>query len=108
MHALTHSLQQSDEGAVSDKNEIRDMDDLSEVLFRMLNKNPGGIRLCRLKQMIRQDFDRELTEMTTFHCTKLRELFNKEPLSTGFVLDAENEGKSIVVRLGNPDTFPDK
>jgi len=86
--------------------EIKDMDDLTMVLFRMLLHHPSGIRLCRMKQMIKHEFQRKLSEMA-FQCTKLIELFNQEPLNETFVLDTENDGKSIYVRLGNPDTFSD-
>eukprot|EP00933_Yihiella_yeosuensis_P071954 TRINITY_DN80209_c0_g1_i1.p1 TRINITY_DN80209_c0_g1~~TRINITY_DN80209_c0_g1_i1.p1 ORF type:complete len:171 (+),score=33.43 TRINITY_DN80209_c0_g1_i1:3-515(+) len=84
--------------------EIKDMDDLTLVLFRMLMHHPTGIRLCRMKQMIKHEFARKLSEMA-FQCTKLIELFSQEPLSATFVLDTENDGKSIYVRLGNPDGF---
>mmetsp|Transcript_10615 Transcript_10615/g.17527 ORF Transcript_10615/g.17527 Transcript_10615/m.17527 type:complete len:551 (+) Transcript_10615:115-1767(+) len=86
--------------------EIKDMDDLTLALFRMLLHHPSGIRLCRMKQMIKHEFQRKLSEMA-FQCTKLIELFNQEPLNETFVLDTENDGKSIYVRLGNPDTFSD-
>lgn len=86
--------------------EIKDMDDLCMVLFRMLIHHPQGIRLCRMKQMIKHEYCRTLTEMA-FQCTKLIELFNQEPLAATFVLDTENDGKSIYVRLGNPETFAD-
>ncbi|CAE8664605.1 unnamed protein product [Polarella glacialis] len=90
----------------SEGEEIKDMDDLTLVLFRMLMHHPSGIRLCRMKQMIKHEFSRKLSEMA-FQCTKLIELFSQEPLSATFVLDTENDGKSIYVRLGNPDTFSD-
>jgi len=93
-------------GAGSEGEEIKDMDDLCLVLFRMLMHHPQGIRLCRMKQMIKHEFCRKLSEMA-FQCTKLIELFNQEPLAATFVLDTENDGKSIYVRLGNPDTFTD-
>ncbi|CAK9056697.1 unnamed protein product [Durusdinium trenchii] len=86
--------------------EIKDMDDLMLALFRMLLHHPSGIRLCRMKQMIKHEFQRKLSEMA-FQCTKLIELFNEEPLNKTFVLDTENDGKSIYVRLGNPETFSD-
>jgi len=86
--------------------EIKEMDDLTMVLFRMLLHHPSGIRLCRMKQMIKHEFQRKLSEMA-FQCTKLIELFNQEPLNETFVLDTENDGKSIYVRLGNPETFTD-
>eukprot|EP00434_Breviolum_minutum_P033887 symbB.v1.2.029981.t1/scaffold3334.1/size71796/3 len=72
--------------------EIKDMDDLTMVLFRMLLHHPSGIRLCRMKQMIKHEFQRKLSEMA-FQCTKLIELFNQEPLNETFVLDTENDGK---------------
>jgi len=84
--------------------EIKDMDDLTLVLFRMLMTHPSGIRLCRMKQMIKHEFSRKLSEMV-FQCTKLIELFSQEPLASTFVLDTENDGKSIYVRLGNPEMF---
>jgi len=86
--------------------DIKDMDDLCFVLFQMLLNNPQGLRLCRLKQMIKHELARKLSEMS-FQCTKLIELFNTEPLAGTFVLDTENDGKSIYVRLGNPDHFTD-
>jgi len=92
--------------AMQEGEEIKDMDDLCLVLFRMLIHHPQGIRLCRMKQMIKHEFCRKLSEMA-FQCTKLIELFNQEPLAATFVLDTENDGKSIYVRLGNPDTFSD-
>mmetsp|Transcript_13387 Transcript_13387/g.34497 ORF Transcript_13387/g.34497 Transcript_13387/m.34497 type:complete len:711 (+) Transcript_13387:71-2203(+) len=93
-------------GPVPEGEEIKDMDDLCGVLFRMLIHHPQGIRLCRMKQMIKHEFCRKLSEMA-FQCTKLIELFNQEPLAATFVLDTENDGKSIYVRLGNPETFSD-
>jgi len=93
-------------GAGGEGEEIKDMDDLCLVLFRMLMHHPQGIRLCRMKQIIKHEFCRKLSEMV-FQCTKLIELFNQEPLAATFVLDTENDGKSIYVRLGNPDTFTD-
>lgn len=86
--------------------DIKDMDDLCLVLFRMLVHHPQGLRLCRLKQMIKHEFCRKLSEMS-FQCTKLIELFNTEPLAGTFILDTENDGKSIYVRLGNPERFSD-
>lgn len=86
--------------------EIKDMDDLCTVLFRMLLHHPQGLRLCRLKQMIKHEFSRKLSEMS-FQCTKLIELFNTEPLAGTFVLDTENDGKSIYVRLGDQSNFSD-
>merc|ERR1712099_76134 len=90
-------------GAAADGEDIHDMDELCQVLFQMLNRHPQGLRLCRLKQMIKHEFSRKLSEMS-FQCTKLIELFGQEPLAATFVLDTENDGKSIYVRLGNPDT----
>jgi hypothetical protein len=89
---------------VPEGDDIKDMDDLCGVLFRMLMHHPQGLRLCRLKQMIKHEFTRKLSEMS-FQCTKLIELFNMEPLASTFVLDTENDGKSIYVRMGNPDKF---
>lgn len=86
--------------------EIKDMDDLCAVLFRMLNHHPNGVRLCRMKQMIKHEFCRKLSEMA-FQCTKLIELFSQEPLAQTFVLDTENDGKSIYVRMGDPNLFSD-
>lgn len=92
------------EVAEAEGSDISDMDDLCTVLFQMLKHYPQGLRLCRLKQMIKHDFSRKLSEMS-FQCTKLIELFGTEPLSGTFVLDTENDGKSIYVRLGNPESF---
>jgi len=94
------------EGGDAEAEDIKDMDDLCTVLFRMLARHPQGIRLCRMKQMIKHELARKLSEMA-FQCTKLIELFNQEPLSTTFVLDTETDGKSIYVRLGSPDKFSD-
>jgi len=91
-------------GGAAEGEEIKDMDDLCLVLFRMLIHHPQGIRLCRMKQMIKHELCRKLSEMA-FQCTKLIELFNQEPLSTTFVLDTENDGKSIYVRLGDTEKF---
>lgn len=96
----------SGNGASSEGEEIKDMDDLCMVLFKMLMHHPQGIRLCRMKQMIKHELCRKLSEMA-FQCTKLIELFNQECLSSTFVLDTENDGKSIYVRLGDPDKFSD-
>lgn len=90
--------------AIQEGEDIKDMDDLCSVLFRMLLHHPQGLRLCRLKQMIKHEFSRKLSEMS-FQCTKLIELFNTEPLTSTFVLDTENDGKSIYVRMGNPENF---
>merc|ERR1711879_12084 len=91
-------------GTNAEGEEIKDMDDLCLVLFRMLIHHPQGIRLCRMKQMIKHELCRKLSEMA-FQCTKLIELFNQEPLSTTFVLDTEHDGKSIYARLGDPEKF---
>lgn len=93
-------------GVNAEGEEIKDMDDLCLVLFRMLIHHPQGIRLCRMKQMIKHELCRKLSEMA-FQCTKLIELFNQEPLSETYVLDTENDGKSIYVRLGDPEKFND-
>jgi hypothetical protein len=97
---------QADAGAAAEGEEIKGMDDLCQVLFRMLVHHPQGIRLCRMKQMVKHEFSRRLSE-TAFQCTKLVELFNREPLDKTFVLDTEQDGKNIYVRLGDPETFAD-
>merc|ERR1712007_257611 len=61
-------------------------------------------RLCRMKQVILQDFNQKLSEMA-FQCTKLIDLFNREPLADTFVLGIGTDGKSITVRLADPKTF---
>lgn len=91
-------------GAAEGGEEIKDMDDLCLVLFRMLIRHPQGIPLCRIKQMIKHELSRKLSEMA-FKCTKLIELFNQEPLSKTFLLDTDNDGKSIYVHLGKPETL---
>jgi hypothetical protein len=101
---LSHLPPTNGNSAEDEGEEIKDMDDLCLVLFRMLIHHPMGLRLCRMKQMIKHEFRRKLSEMT-FKCTKLIELFNQEPLQSTFVLDTDNDGKSIYVRLGNPDKF---
>merc|ERR1712232_875900 len=93
-------------GAGADGEEIKDMDDLCFVLFRMLRHHPQGIPLCRINQMIKYELSRKLSEMA-FQCTKLIELFSQEPLAATFVLDTENDGKSIYVHMGNPEKFSD-
>merc|ERR1719145_400207 len=85
-------------GAAEGGEEIKDMDDLCLVLFRMLMRHPQGIPLCRIKQMVKQELSRKLSEMA-FKCTKLIELFNQEPLSTTFRLDTDNDGKAIHLQL---------
>jgi len=93
-------------GAAADGEDIHDMDDLCQVLFQMLNRHPQGLRLCRLKQMIKHEFSRKLSEMS-FQCTKLIELFGQTPLAETFVLDTESDGKSIYIRLGKRESFSD-
>lgn len=80
------------------------MDDLCLILLRMLIHHPQGLPLCRLKQMIKHKFNRKLSEMA-FQCTKLIELFNTPPLNSTFVMDTQNDGKSIYVRMGDPERF---
>lgn len=87
-----------------DGEEIREMDDLCVILLRMLIHHPQGLPLCRLKQMIKHKFNRKLSEMA-FQCTKLIELFNTPPLNSTFVMDTQNDGKSIYVRMGDPERF---
>lgn len=88
----------------STKDEIVDMDDLCDVLFRMLKQKPEGLCLSRIKQDIKLEFSRSLSEVN-FQCTKLRELFDKEPLKSSFVLTTDIQKNVINVRLGDPATF---
>jgi hypothetical protein len=84
--------------------EVTDMDQLCQLLFRMLMRHPQGVQLSRMKQMIKREFGNTISEMT-FQCTKLSELFAREPLQGAFVLEVEDTGKSMYVRVGNQASF---
>merc|ERR1712151_1212606 len=84
--------------------EIKDMDELCLILFRILKQNPQGILLCRMKHMIKREYSKTLSEMT-FRCTKLIELFNQEPLASSFALNGDNNAKCLYVCCGDPETF---
>eukprot|EP00928_Gymnodinium_smaydae_P017749 TRINITY_DN16786_c1_g1_i1.p1 TRINITY_DN16786_c1_g1~~TRINITY_DN16786_c1_g1_i1.p1 ORF type:complete len:493 (+),score=111.19 TRINITY_DN16786_c1_g1_i1:161-1639(+) len=99
---------QENNGAVADSDdygEIRDMDDLILVLFRILIHKPGGIPLCQMKRMIKFMFRRELSE-TAFQCTKLVNVFEKEPLASTFVLDNKDDKNALSVVMGDTESFP--
>lgn len=87
---------------VGDLDEIKDLDQLCKVLFRMLVRHPQGIRLDRMKQTLKHDFSCQLNEMR-LQCTKLIELFRQEPLQSSFAL--ENDGKAFYVRSGDASKF---
>merc|ERR1712113_1201389 len=78
---------------------------LFRVIFRTLRRHPGGIRLSRLKQMIKEECQFRLNGMA-FKCTKLIELFRQEPLRPVFVL--EDDGKEFVIRGGDPNFFTEE
>jgi len=90
--------------ADSNLEEIRDLLQLCKVLFKTLRKNSQGIRLDRMKQMIKEECSCRLNEMA-FKCTKLTELFRQEPLKSTFTL--ENDGKAFYVRTVDPSAFPE-
>merc|ERR1711972_1225732 len=60
--------------------------------------------LCRMKQVIKQEFDRKLSEMT-FTWTKLIELFNRDVLASAFEMGVGSDGKSITVKMNDPEKF---
>eukprot|EP00929_Paragymnodinium_shiwhaense_P070249 TRINITY_DN35578_c0_g1_i1.p1 TRINITY_DN35578_c0_g1~~TRINITY_DN35578_c0_g1_i1.p1 ORF type:complete len:535 (-),score=106.18 TRINITY_DN35578_c0_g1_i1:127-1731(-) len=86
--------------------EVGDMEQLCMLLFRLLLRHPQGVQLSRMKQMIKHEFGCVISEMA-FRCTKLSELFNREPLSGTFKLDTEDSGKAIYVRMGSSAIFTD-
>jgi len=100
---LTQTGSTNGTGASSDLDEIGSLLQLCEVLFKTLRSHPGGIRLDRMKQMIKEECNCRLNEMA-FQCTKLIELFRQEPLKQTFAL--ENDGKAFYVRAGDPSLFP--
>lgn len=84
--------------------EITDMDHLCLLLFRMLMRHPQGVQLSRMKQMIKREFGSAISEMA-FQCTKLSELFLRDPLKGTFLLEVEDAGKSMYVRVGDQASF---
>mmetsp|Transcript_19417 Transcript_19417/g.56402 ORF Transcript_19417/g.56402 Transcript_19417/m.56402 type:complete len:517 (-) Transcript_19417:135-1685(-) len=93
-------------GAAADNlEEIGDLLQLCKVLFKTLRKHPQGIRLDRMKQMIKEECSCRLNEMA-FKCTKLTELFRQEPLSSTFTL--ENDGKAFFVRPVDVASFSEE
>jgi hypothetical protein len=84
--------------------EVTDMEQLCLLLFRMLLRHPQGVQLSRMKQMIKREFGSTISEMA-FQCTKLSELFAREPLQGAFTLEVEDTGKSMYVRVGNQASF---
>jgi hypothetical protein len=85
--------------------EITDMNVLYRVIFRTLRRHPAGIRLSRLKQMIKEECNCRLNEMA-FKCTKLIELFRQDPLRSVFLL--EDDGKEFVLRGGDPQRYTEE
>jgi len=75
--------------------EILNVDGLIRALFKTLKKYPEGLRLDRMKQMIREECSLRLNEMT-FKCTKLIEVFRLEPITAAFSL--ENDGKVFFLK----------
>eukprot|EP00932_Pfiesteria_piscicida_P004296 SRR837773.142.p2 GENE.SRR837773.142~~SRR837773.142.p2 ORF type:complete len:178 (-),score=70.13 SRR837773.142:10-543(-) len=92
-------------GEKPDGEEITDMPQLLRAIFRTLKKHPQGIRLDRMKQMIREECQCRLNEMV-FGCTKLIEVFKLEPLVSGF--DLENDGKVFFLRPKDASRFPEE
>lgn len=88
-----------------DLEEIATLFQLCRVLFKTLKSHPQGIRLDRMKQMIKEECSCRLNEMA-FQCTKLIELFRQEPLKSTFAL--ENDGKAFYVRAGDPRLFSEE
>jgi len=92
-------------GAAADAEDITEYPHLYRVIFKTLRRHPSGIRLSRLKQMIKEECQCRLNEMA-FKCTKLIELFRQEPLRTVFAL--EDDGKEFVIRGGDPKFFTEE
>merc|ERR1712039_603085 len=91
------------DGADDDKMEdIKDVYHLCKILFKMLARYPLGLRLDRMKKIMKEEFSCRLNEMT-FQCTKLIELFRKEPLDSTFTIVTDK--KAFSVRLGEPSEF---
>jgi hypothetical protein len=88
------------------ENEITDMDQLCTLLFRILHRHPQGVQLSRMKQMFKYEFGSVVSEMA-FQCTKLSELFGREPLVSTFKLETGDGGKSMYVRANDPANFTD-
>lgn len=88
-----------------DGEEITDMNHLIRVIFKTLRKHPSGIRLDRMKQMIREECQCRLNEMV-FQCTKLIEVFKLEPLQSSFEL--ENDGKVFFLKPKDQSCFPEE
>jgi len=84
--------------------EIENMPQLVRALFKTLRRHPGGIRLDRMKQMVREECQARLNEMA-FQCTKLIEVFKLEPLASTF--DLENDGKVFFLRPKDSSRFSD-
>merc|ERR1719343_1059161 len=91
----------ADNGGGNDE-DILDFPQLYRAIFKTLRRQSSGIRLSRLKQMIKEECQLRLNEMA-FKCTKLIELFRQEPLRTVFAL--EDDGKEFVIRGGDPKMF---
>merc|ERR1719359_503813 len=92
--------------AAAGENEIIDLDQLCTLLFRILHRHPQGVQLSRMKQMFKYEFGSVVSEMA-FQCTKLSELFGREPLVSTFKLETGDGGKSMYVRANEPATFSD-
>lgn len=100
---LSQSGTTSAGGNGSDLEEITTLLQLCKVIFKTLRAHPSGLRLDRMKQMIKEECNVRLNEMA-FACTKLIELFRQDPLTIAFTL--ENDGKAFHVRACDPRTFP--
>lgn len=94
--ALALTMTSDKDGAdASDLKEITDMNQLSDVLMKILReKQPKGIRLDRMKNEIKQTGHSLNTKR--FQCPKLIELFGLEPLKSTFQMDQEGDRKSVV------------
>lgn len=93
------------DGPAEDVEDITDMHQLCKVLFKMHARYASGIRLDRLKRVMKEEFGCRLNEMA-FQCTKLIELFKKEPLCDTFEVCADK--KAFILRLREPTKFTGK
>merc|ERR1712157_608213 len=84
------------DGGKEEAEEVKDFYELCRVLFKMLARYPSGLRLDRMKRVMKDEFGFRLNEMS-FQCTKLIELFKKEPLDSTFLVISEK--KAFTVKL---------
>jgi hypothetical protein len=81
--------------------DIKDVYQLSKVIFKLQAKHPD-LRLDQLKRLMKEDCHSRLNEMT-FQCTKLIDIFRKDPLESSFEL--VNNGKAFTIRARDPSKF---